>query len=194
MKEEEILDVEIRSGQKKPVNLLLLGVVIIMMSTLIGATTNIVNGNLSEEYFRQIMGWDFEGIWKAAILQGVLEGVMYGIIFGLIYVIGFRIITKGDADWSFVIRQLYRAVLIVYILWFVGGLFSVLQDLNYPSPPHKLLSVSIPEDKIPRMKFMWVRGSIYGAVIGGLISVFYSIFRTSNEWKKSQDEGFGSLQ
>ena len=98
MTSNQILDSNFGETERKPLNLVVLAVSLIGIGGLIGATTNLINGNVSEEYFRQIMGWEFSGIWKAAVLQGIFEGLIYGLVFSCIFTIGFATITKMKAD------------------------------------------------------------------------------------------------
>lgn len=184
MIEERILDTDLEKSQGKPVNLFLLVVTIVLMGGFIGATTNLVNGNLSEEYYKQAMGWNFDGIWKAAIIQGVFEGVIYGFIFSVVYGIGFRVITKGEADWVFLKKQLIKAFLLVYVFWVLGGLVLMFRDLNFPEVFDRSFLYTIPQDKVSRLKFVWVAGSISGAIIGGVVAAIYSLIITKIEWKK----------
>ena len=48
----------------------------------LGALTNSVNGLISPEYFRTILGWVYLSdmdVWRASIAQGILEGVIFGL-------------------------------------------------------------------------------------------------------------------
>jgi hypothetical protein len=55
MTNNQILDSEFNKVKRKPLNLLVLAFALIGIGGLIGATTNLVNGNVSEEYFRRII-------------------------------------------------------------------------------------------------------------------------------------------
>ena len=37
-------------------------------------STNAINGNVSPEYYRAILGWRHQHIWESAVAQGLLEG------------------------------------------------------------------------------------------------------------------------
>lgn len=110
MTEYQILDSEFEEIKtvSKPLKMVVLSILLIRIGGLLGATTNLINGKVSEEYFRRIMGWEFNGIWTAAILQGILEELIYGLIFSLIFTIGFTTITKMKADWKFAKKQLKK--------------------------------------------------------------------------------------
>ena len=96
MNKQQILDAEFTEIKRKPLNLFVLAISLIGIGGMIGGTTNLVNGNLSEEYFRNVMGWYFTGIWEAAILQGIFKGLIYGLVFSFIFTIGFAIITNKE--------------------------------------------------------------------------------------------------
>ena len=80
------------------------GLTCIFIGGFIGAITNMINGAISPNYFRIVMGWDFEDIWIASVAQGIFEGLIYGVIFSLIFTTGFGIITKGNATYNFAIK------------------------------------------------------------------------------------------
>lgn len=182
MNHNQILDSEITERQGKPLNLLVFAISLIGFGGFIGATTNLINGNLSEEYFRRIMGWEFQEIWKAAILQGILEGLIYGVIFSFIFTIGFATITKMKVDWKFAKKQLKQIVFIIYSSWIIGGVTAIILAFTFPENYDQLI-YSVPKETLKRIGFAWVGGSIVGGMIGGLISLIWGLFKTNQEWK-----------
>jgi len=182
MANNQILDSEFNTVKRKPLNLVVLALALIGIGGLIGATTNLVNGNVSEEYFRRIMGWEFNGIWKAAILQGIFEGLIYGLIFSFIFTIGFATITKMKADWKFTKRQLKKIIFVIYGCWIIGGVLAIILAFVFPENYDQLI-YSVPKETLPRIGYAWVGGSIWGGMIGGIISVIYGLIITKREWK-----------
>ena len=75
-----------------------------------------INGAVSPNYFRIVMRWDFQDIWTASVAQGILEGLLYGVIFSIIFTTGFGIVTKGQANYKFALKQLLKIILIVFWL------------------------------------------------------------------------------
>ncbi len=182
MKNDQILDADIANPQGKPFHLIWLTLLLIGTGGFIGATTNLVNGNVSELYFQRIMGWNFPGIWKAAILQGIFEGFIYGFIFSIIYTIGFAIITKRKADWNFVKRQLTKMVKLIYLCWIIGGVIAIFLSVVFSDDYQRLIR-GVPIESIQRIRYAWVGGSIWGALIGGIISLIWGLFNTYRDWK-----------
>ena len=185
MTENQILDSDFSTKKTKPVNLVILVLLLTGIGGMIGATTNLINGNVSEEYFRRILGWNFEGIWKAAILQGIFEGLIYGLIFSLIYTTGFAIITKKKGDWKFIKKLLKKLIPIIYGCWLSGGIIALLLSLVFPDEYGHLIR-AVPKETIPKIKYAWVGGSIWGGIIGGIISLIYGLIITHKEWRKSK--------
>lgn len=183
MIENQILDSEFNKNKKKPMNLVVLAIGLIGIGGLIGATTNLVNGNLSEEYFRRIMGWEFNGIWKAAVFQGILEGFNYGLIFSFIFTIGFGMITKLKADWVFVRKLLKKMILVIYGCWIIGGIIAIVLAFIFPEEYNRLI-YSVPKETMPRIGYAWVGGSIWGGLIGGIISLIWGLIKTNQAWSK----------
>lgn len=182
MTENQILDSQFSGMERKPLNLILLAVSLIAIGALIGATTNLINGNVSEEYFRIIMGWKFDGIWKAAVLQGSFEGLIYGLIFSFIFTIGFATITKMKADWKFVKKQLKTIIILIYSFWIMGGIIAIVLAFVFPEGYDQFI-YGVPKETLLRIGYAWVGGSIWGGMIGGVISVFYGLLVTNKDWK-----------
>jgi len=155
----------------------------IALGGFIGATTNMINGAVSPYYFKAVMYWDFEDIWIASLAQGILEGLLYGIIFALIFTTGFGIVTKGQAPYSFAFKQLLKIIAIVFACWTIGGLLAMfLATLS--SNFYKDHFPLAPSDKTELLKFAWVGGSIWGGMIGGLLSSILGVAVTKKSWVK----------
>jgi len=182
MAENQILDSEIEEVKTKPLNLAFLALLLIGIGGFVGGTTNLINVNISEEYFRQIMGWDFPGIWLAAIFQGVFEGIIYGLIFGFIFTIRFATITKKKADWKFTKKQLKKIIFVIYGCWIIGGIIAIILAFVFPED-YDLIIHSVPKEKFSRAGYAWVGGSILGGMIGGIISVIWGLINTNQAWK-----------
>ena len=154
----------------------------IVSGGLIGAITNIINGKVSPYYYQAIMHWDFKDIWTAAIAQGILEGLYYGVMFSIIFTITFGLVTKGQGTFIFAIKQLIKLTSIVLICWILGGLFAIFLATLSPEF-YKAHFPMTPSDKTEQIKFAWVGGSIWGAMIGGLLSAFIGIVIIKNNWR-----------
>lgn len=155
----------------------------VLAGGLIGATTNMINGAISPYYFRAIMYWDFQDIWTASVAQGILEGLLYGIIFSVIFTTGFGLVTKGQATYSFAFRQLLKIIAIVFSCWTIGGLLAMFLATLSPDF-YKAHFPMTPSDKIEMIGFAWVGGSIWGVLIGGILSAILGVIVTKNNWRK----------
>jgi prolipoprotein diacylglyceryltransferase len=155
----------------------------IVTGGLIGALTNLINGKVSPYYYQAIMFWDFKDIWIAAVAQGILEGLLYGVIFSIIFTITFGLVTKGQGTFIFAIRQLIKLTSLVLICWTLGGLFAMFLATLSPEF-YKAHFPMTPSDKTEMLKFAWVGGSIWGGMIGGLLSAFIGIVIIKNSWRQ----------
>jgi len=155
----------------------------IALGGFVGATTNMINGSVSPYYFKAVMFWDFEDIWIASLAQGILEGLLYGVIFALIFTTGFGIVTKGQAPYSFALNQLLKIIAIVFACWTIGGLLAMLLA-TLSSNFYKGHFPLAPSDQTELLKFAWVGGSIWGGMIGGLLSSVLGVVVTKNSWAK----------
>lgn len=158
------------------------GLTCIFIGGFIGAVTNMINGAISPNYFRIIMGWDFQDIWIASVAQGIFEGLIYGVIFSLIFTTGFGIITKGKATYKFALKQLLKIILIVFGCWAIGGILAML--LASLSPEfYKSHFYNVPNELTEMLKYAWVGGSIWGGMIGGLLSAIFGVVVIKNNWE-----------
>ena len=155
----------------------------ILLGGFIGATTNMINASVSPYYFKAVMHWDFEDIWVASVAQGILEGLIYGVIFGLMFTTGFGLITKGQAPYRFAFIQLLKITALVFACWAAGGLLAMLLA-TLSSNFYKGHFPLAPSEKVELLKFAWVGGSIWGGMIGGLLSSVLGVVVVKNSWTK----------
>ena len=160
----------------------LVAITCIFTGGFIGAVTNMINGAVSPNYFKIVMRWDFADIWTASVAQGILEGLLYGVIFSLIFTTGFGIVTKGQAGYKFALKQLLKIIMIVLGCWTIGGILAVF--LASISPEfYQAHYYYAPKEKSELLKYAWVGGSIWGGMIGGLVSAILGVVVIKNSWK-----------
>ncbi|AMM51685.1 hypothetical protein TH61_11530 [Rufibacter sp. DG15C] len=154
----------------------------VLASGFVGASTNFINGYVSPTYYRNIMGWDFEGIWAASVAQGIFEGLLYGIVFTLIFILTISLVTKGQATFRFGASHLLRIMGFVYLSWVIGGLIAI--GLATLSPDfYTRTFINVPEDFGLMIGYAWVGGSIWGALFGGLFGTVLGAFSVWTNWK-----------
>jgi len=158
----------------------------ILAGAAFGAVSNMIDGAISPYYFKTVMHWDFPDIWTAAVSQGLFEGLIYGTIFSIIFTTGFGLITKGKAGYGFAFTQLLKTIGFIGICWLCGGLFAILLTSINPDFYRKLFPIT-PKDGIEMLKFAWTGGSIWGGMIGGLLSSFLAVVMLKNRWLQSQE-------
>ncbi len=148
----------------------------------IGASTNAINGYVSPQYYQNILGWEFTSIWSASIAQGIFEGLIYGILFSLIFTISLLVIWKGQAPYSLALTHILKTVLVVYICWTLGGLIAM--GLAALSPEfYRAAFYKVPTETKQMLRYAWVGGSIWGALLGGFIGVIVAIVWVNTGYK-----------
>ncbi len=186
------LDKHLLLDEGKPASLVLMAFLIVIAGGLVGGLVNLVNGLVSETYFRNIMGWDFEGIWIAAVLLGATQGLMYSLVLTVMYTMGFGMLTKGQAGWSFARRQMLKMLGTVLGLWLMGGLFAVLAASMFPDFYIRVIR-QVPRQTGPMLAYAWAGGSIWGVLIGGVLAVLHSLRSAKREWplwQRNMEEHF----
>jgi len=172
-----------RNNESSYLTIFFVALTCILTGGFIGATANMINGAVSPYYFKVIMHWNFQNIWTASVAQGIWEGLLYGVIFAVIFTTGFGIITKGKAPYSFAVKQLLKIIVFTFFCWAIGGFLAML--LATLSPDFYRANFPFtPMEKAEILKFAWVGGSIWGVMIGGLISAIIGIVLTKINWKK----------
>lgn len=149
-------------------------IVAIAGGLLLGAGTNSINGYVSPEYFRGVMGWQTPHIWAAAIAQGAIEGIAYALLGTMMLLSAALVFTRCVLTTRIVIRLQASAFVTVAILWLVGGSIAVVAARFYPhvcAPRYFGYSTLWPAAGY----YAWVRGSIWGSIYGSIVAVILSL-------------------
>jgi hypothetical protein len=165
---------------------------IVGMSGLLGILTNMVNGAVSPGYFKAVLHWNFEGIWMASVMQGLVEGLIYGVVIMLVLLIGFSLITKGNAQWNSIRRYVFRILLISIAGWVMVGLIALGISAMSPEYFHSMIKLA-PAGGSEQLRFAWVGGSIMGCVWGGLIGTVLALVSMSRDFNSKISEPDSSL-
>lgn len=172
----------------KLIALLLIAALCVIAGGFLGASTNAVNGAVSPEYFRKIMGWDHvQHIWLAAIAQGILEGLIYGVMFSIVFTLVVGIVSRVKCGFVFAFRYLVGILLAIYCCWAIGGILAM--GLASLSPEfYRNTFIGVPESFVPMLRYAWVGGSIWGAMFGGLLSLVIGCVLFAAGWRRHQLE------
>ena len=179
---------ETAKTQTQPVALLLIAATAIIGGAVIGASTNAINGAVSPLYFRNIMRWnDVEHIWRASIAQGILEGLIYGIVFSVIFTLVVGRVSRTRCSFTFAFRHLLAIFAAVYCCWVAGGIVAV--GLASLSPEfYRSTFIRVPDAFGPMLRYAWVGGSIWGAMIGGVLAAVIGSFLFAVRWHRSHPQ------
>ena len=75
----------------------------------------------------------------------------------------------------------------IYALWIIGGLIAIVLAFTFREQYDQLI-YSVPKETMPRIGYAWVGGSIWGGgMVGGIISVIYSLTVTNRDWKAADN-------
>lgn len=140
----------------------------------LGAISNAINGSISPQYFKSVMGWDFEGIRNAAVAQGIVEGLIYGLI--LVVVLGI-VMNRNAASEINLARSLShtaRVALFAIIGYIIGGAAGM--GIAKLSPDFFSSTFKgVPALGEGMMAYAWVGGAIWGLIFGGIVGLVISI-------------------
>lgn len=167
---------------KRPLSLIGIGAATVLAAMLFGASTNAVNGEVSETYFTSVMGWQ-DHVWAQSIVQGILEGFVLGLLFAAVSTAAIGIITCGSCDLGTGLRWLRGILLAVYALWTLGGISGVALAA---AQPHffRISFIGVPGGRGEMFRFAWVGGSIWGAYGGGLLAIVVGLILFPRSWRR----------
>jgi cytochrome c oxidase assembly factor CtaG len=170
----------------RPLALFALALTVIAAGVFLGATTNAVNGLVSPRYFITIMRWrHVENLWRACIAEGIFEGSLCGFFFAVPFTFFTGMITRASCTYRFALRYLLGIVAASYAFWAVGGLVAV--GLSAVSPEwYRRAIIGVPEEYGPMLAYAWVGGSIWGLVLGGLLSAILGLVVMRSDWQRQR--------
>jgi len=171
--------------RSRPLDLGALAVSGVLASGLLGATTNAVNGRVSPLYFVTVLGWhEVADVWRAGIAQGAYEGLLFGVFFSLVFTTATGIITGAACPYGLAVKYLLGILAGAYVCWALGGLAGLALASLSPEFYRRTL-FGVPELRGPMLRYAWVGGSIWGAELGGLVSVILGVVVLRANWRRA---------
>jgi hypothetical protein len=172
----------------KVADLSLLWVSAVFSGAVLGAATNVVNGNTCPEYFRRIMGWtEVVNVPRAAIAQGIVEGLYIGLVLATVFSAVVGIVSRARCPYSFGVRFLGGIVAGAVFCWFVGGLIALGIAVLSPEFFQYTFRGSMLEGG-DLLKYAWVGGSIDGLEFGGAACVVIGCVLFRAKWRALPNE------
>ena len=163
----------------------MLWITAIIGAAFLGLVTNAINAQVSDLYFRTILGWqNVADIKRAIVAQGVFEGLICGLILSTLFLSVVAFVSKARCDYSLGLRYIVGLLATAFILWAVGGVLAV--SLVSLSPEfYRSHFIGVPESTSDRIRYAWVGGSIWGVQFGGAAAtfIFMALFRA--RWRIS---------
>ena len=169
--------------------LLSLASTVALTGGLVGASMNAINGLISPDYFRAVMGWrSVDAVWRSSIAQGAFEGLVYGALFAVIFtsVVGF--IGGARCSYARAARPLLHVAVVIYASWALGGLASVALALVGPEFFGRTFR-GVPSELSAMIRYAWVGGSIWGAMFGGLLGLSIGSATFAARWRSDERSG-----
>jgi hypothetical protein len=168
----------------RPLTLLGIAVSTIAAGGILGAMTNAVNGAVSPTYFRNVLRWHHvEHLWRAAVAQGIFEGLIYGVLFAFVFTLVVAVASRARATFGFAIRYVLLACAIALTMWCAGGVLAM--GLAALSPDFfRSAFIGVPAEFGEMLRYAWVGGSIWGAMLGGLLSVVIVSSVAAVSWQR----------
>lgn len=131
------------------------------------------------------MRWqNVNNIWRATVAQGIFEGIIYGVIFAVIFTAVAVHSMKNDYQYLTALKYIGSVAAAILFCWVIGGLLAM--GLATLSPEfYRTTFIKVPEDFNEMLKYAWVGGSIWGAVIGTILSGIIACVLFKNKTKSS---------
>jgi tetrahydromethanopterin S-methyltransferase subunit F len=169
----------------KPISILLLWITAIIGAAILGLVTNAINAQVSDLYFRTILGWqNVTDIKRAIVAQGIFEGLICGVVLATLFLAVIAFVSKARCDYLLGLRFIAGLIGTAFLLWVVGGVLAIL--LVSLSPEfYRSHFIGVPESMPDRIRYAWVGGSIWGVQFGGAAAtfIFMALFRA--RWRLS---------
>jgi hypothetical protein len=155
----------------RPLALIALTATGVATGAALGAFTNLINGGVSPQYFRDVLDWHHLGnVWRASVAQGILEGTLFGLGSSVVFAAVVGCVSRVRCSYRVAAPFLFAITCAALVCWVVGGL--LLLCLAFLSPPWFQRMFYGTYNNIPEMLgFAWVTGSIWGVELGGAASV-----------------------
>jgi hypothetical protein len=176
---------EYAAPRPRPLDLAAIAVAGVVAGCFLGATTNAINGRVSPLYFVNILGWhDVVDVWRASVAQGAYEGLLFGVFFSLVFTTAAGIITGAACPFRLALEYLIGILFGTYVCWVLGGLAGM--SLAALSPEfYGRTFIGVPGQQGPMLPYAWVGGSIWGAEMGGLVSVVLGLVVLRANWRRA---------
>lgn len=169
----------------KPVSIILLWMTTIFGSALLGLVTNAINAQVSELYFRTILGWQqVTGITRAIVAQGIFEGLVCGLVLATLFIAVVASVSQAQCGYGLGLRYVLGLLATAFLLWLAGGLCAL--ALVFLSPEfYGSHFVGVPGNAAERLRYAWVGGSIWGGQFGGAAATFLFMVLFRARWRLS---------
>jgi len=173
----------------KPVSIILLWITTILGAALLGLVTNCINAQVSEQYFRTILGWqNVSDITRAITAQGIFEGLICGLVLSTLFLAVIAFVSRAQCAYLFGLRYVLGLLVTAFVLWTVGGVLAV--ALASLSPEfYRSHFIGVPESTPDRLRYAWVGGSIWGVQFGGAAATFIFMVLFRARWRLSHATG-----
>ncbi len=104
--------------------------------------------------------------------------------FSLVFTVGTGIITGAACPYRLAFKHLLGILAGSYLGWALGGLAAM--GLASLSPEfYRGMFFGVPEERWPMLRYAWVGGSIWGAELGGLVSVILGLVVLRANWHRA---------
>ena len=142
----------------------------LLVGSLLGALTNLVNGHVSPEYFVTVLGWhEVQDVPRAAVAQGIFEGAALGVVPAGVFTTVIAIVSRGVKPLRSALPYLMAIALVAFVGWVLGGL-AAMALASFSAEFYRHAFIGVPEERGAMLRYAWVGGSIWGIEIGGVLA------------------------
>jgi hypothetical protein len=121
----------------------------------------------------------------ASIAQSIFEGLLFGAFFSVVFTVTTGVITRAACPFRFAFAHLLGILAGTYCCWVLGGLAGM--GLAALSPEfYRRAFIGVPQEFGAVLRYAWVGGSIWGAELGGLVSVATGLVVLRANWRRRE--------
>jgi len=137
----------------------------------LGAFTGVLNGLISPVYFLNVMNWNVDVVWPAAMREGMLEGSVYGFAYSICFIVLISVFSERMCRYKVALKYAFATLGLAFVWWIIGGIVAIILVVIFPDLRYSSY-FGFHHSGANLIRYAWVRGSIWGIVDGGLLSVF----------------------
>ena len=157
----------------------------VLACVVFGGVLNLVNDTLGPIGFIHNFSPSaklLDGIVSPAVTQGMQEGFWFGVVAASIISLWAFWVTRAQCPFIFGFKHLSLTVCVTFVFWLVGGVNLLIALLLFPQFVQERVFPNFLSSASGRLNDAWDIGSLWGAYIGSVYSVFFACYKLRRNW------------